>query len=423
MTPFRPAPVDSPWLVALLIAAAALLVPSAAHAEDWPGFLGPRGDGVSKETGLLREWPAAGPKVLWKAETGEGFSAPAVAGGTVVSLHRKGDAEVAEAFDAATGKSLWRHEEPSGYRDGFGVGDGPRATPVIADGRVFTLGPAGVMNALDLKTGKPLWRRDLKAELAIPDNFFGVGSSPVAEGGLLLLNAGGADGAGIVALDQATGKTAWKATDDGASYSTPVVAEVRGKRLAFFLTRAGAVCLEPKTGAVRFSIPFRARPHASVNAATPVVAGDLVYFSASYGTGDLLLQVIDEAPGYREVRRGEALSSHFATPIVVDGHAYGFDGRCDGGDGKLRCIELKTGKALWDEPAVARGAMIRADGLFLIRAEDRLLLADLTPKGCRVISTLPGLRAPGYVAPALSDGRLFVRDGTTLTCLEVRAGK
>ena len=399
------------------IVACALALCGAAAAGDWPGFLGPDGTGVSAET--VDAWPAA-PAELWRVETGDSWAAPAIAGGRLVYAHRREGQERLECVDAATGTPRWSYGHPVPYEDAYGAGSGPRATPLVSGGRVYALGVTGQLVAVDLATGQPAWTRDLAADFhpAERDLFFGVGMSPVRAGDLILIGIGGADGAGIVALDAATGKTAWARTPDGPSYSTPLVASVAGTRLAFFLTRAGVVCLEPASGAVRWSLPFRSRTVASVNAATPVLtAPGRLFVTSSYDVGGMLLDV--EGPAPRELWRSDVLSCHFATPIAVDGYLYGFDGRYDFPGSSLRCVEAATGKLVWKEESVTKGTLIRAGARFLIWAEGRLTLAELTPKGYRALSTAALLPGPSWTPPALAQGRAYLRNEHTLVCVKL----
>jgi len=182
-----------------------------------------------------------------------------------------GGDEVVECLDAATGKGRWKFAYPSAYGDQFGKGDGPRATPLIADGKVWTLGAAGVLSCVGQADGKKVWQRDLMADYGPRPGFFGVGTSPLREDGRLLVNVG-ARGAGVVAFDPATGKEVWKATDQGASYASPVAATIDGVRHALFFTREGVLSLDPDTGAVRFSKRWRSRLDAVTKSRSPATS-------------------------------------------------------------------------------------------------------------------------------------------------------
>jgi outer membrane protein assembly factor BamB len=388
-------------------------------AADWPQFLGPTRNGASAETGLAASWPDRGPPVVWEREVGEGYSAPVVSDGTLILLHRVGDEELVEALDAGTGKPRWKFAYGTQYRDPLGKGDGPRSTPLVASGKVYTLGAEGALHCLDLKDGTKVWKKALAEDYTMRPSYFGVGTSPILEGDLLLINVG-ARGAGIVAFDKATGKEVWKATDDEASYSSPAAATIGGARHVFFLTRTGLVDLDPKDGKVRFSKRWRSRMDASVNAATPLVIGDQVFLSASYGTGAVLLRVGKD--GAEEVWKGDgSLSSHYNTPVQTDGYLYGIDGRQEQG-ARLRCVELKTGRVKWEKERFGCASMILADGQIIALTEGgNLVLIDATPEGYREKARAAVLKdGPCRAEIALAGGRLYGRDGKRLVCWSVK---
>jgi outer membrane protein assembly factor BamB len=386
---------------------------------DWPQFLGPNRNGTTPETELRTRWPKKGPPVLWQRPVGEGYSTPVVADGRLVLFHRVGDQEVVEALDATSGKGLWKFAYATAYEDAYGKGNGPRATPAVAGGRVYTLGPAGVLSCVALKDGKKVWQRALHRTYSVPASFFGVGTSPLVEGGLVLVNVG-APGAGIVAFDSATGKERWRATDDEASYSSPVAATIGGVRHLLFFTRTGLVSLNPANGAVRFRKRWRSRLHASVNAATPLVLdGRYVFLSASYGTGAVLLKVNKDS--VEEVWKGnDRLSCHFSTPVAVGPYLFGCDGRQEEG-ARLRCIEWKTGKVRWTKADFGCGSIIAAGRrLILLSEEGELALAEATPERYKELASATVLRGPCRANLALAGGRLYGRDGAKLVCWDLR---
>ncbi|MBI5396774.1 MAG: PQQ-like beta-propeller repeat protein [Verrucomicrobia bacterium] len=395
-----------------------LLAATTVSADDWPWFLGPTHDGVSAEKNLLARWPAEGPRVLWRATVGLSYSSPSIADGRAFVFHRLGGEEILDCLDAVTGEKRWRASCPTAYKDRYGYNNGPRSTPVVAGGRVFTFGAEGRFTCFDAAAGKQLWQRPLNDEYKVEQNFFGVGGSPLLEGKLLLVNVGGSPDAGIVALDKETGATVWQATDEGASYGTPLCATLGGQRVAFVFARGGLVCLEPATGKALWRFPFRSKLHESVNAASPVVAGDCVFVSASYKTGGALLRVRKD--GYDVVWSDEAMSNHWATSIHRDGFLYGFNGRHEYGT-TLRCVEWATGKLRCEQPALGRGSMIWADGRFIILSErGRLILAHLKPEGFEEIGGVQLLDYPCWIAPVLANGLLYIRNESQLICLDLR---
>jgi outer membrane protein assembly factor BamB len=385
---------------------------------DWPQFLGPTRNGHSTETGLLSSWPAKGPPVVWEREVGTGFSGPVVAGQALILFHRVGDQEVVECLDATTGKERWKTPYPTAYVDDYGKGNGPRSTPLIADQRVYTLGAEGRLHCLDLNSGKIVWKRSLLEEYQSPKNFFGVGTSPLVEGDLLVINVGGPE-AGIVAFAKDTGKEVWKATDQLASYSSPVAATIQGTRHVFFLTREGLVSLDPAKGNVRFSKRWRARSVASVNAATPLVVDDHVFLSASYNTGAVWLRV--KADGVTEEWKGDnILSNHYDTSIYAKGFLYGLDGRQETGV-RLRCIEAATGKVRWTRDRFGCTSFILAEGNLIGLTENGdLVLLEATPEAYREKSRASVLGKPCRAPLALANGLLYGRNDQKLICWNLR---
>ena len=388
-------------------------------ASDWPQFLGPARNGVYTGSDLADSWPKEGPPVLWRKRIGQGFSAPAVYSAKLILFHRLENQEIVECLDAADGKSIWTFEYPTGYRDDFGFDEGPRATPTIADGKVFTFGAEGVLHCLDFNSGKKIWSVNTKSAFQAPKGFFGMACSPLVEGNAVLLNIGGADGAGIVAFDTAAGKLLWKATEDEASYSSPVAATLNDRRYAFFFNRRGLVALDPSNGKVFFDFPWRPAIHASVSAAAPLVIGDQIFLSASYQTGAILLRV--ENNRVEKVwSADDALSNHYATSVYHDGFLYGFDGRQESGP-NLRCVELKTGKIRWSEDRFGAGTVTLAgQRLLLLKENGELLLAPASPDGFKPIARAQLLPNGVRAYPAVADGHLYARSKDTLICVDLR---
>ena len=435
---------------------AGLACMAAAANDDWPQFLGPHANGISTETGLLDRWPTNGPSVLWAKQIGTGYGAPSVRGNHLVVHHRRADEEIVECLEPATGESMWQYRYPSHFVDPYGYNNGPRSSPLLASDRAYTLGVEGKLLCLDLGTGNLVWQRDTAAEWEIPPAFFGIGTSPILEGNLLLVMVGGQPNSGIVAFDARTGKTAWESVgrqnwqgqpmtgwpgdrkvdwqtwEKQASYSTPVAATIHGQRQVLCLMRQGLVSLNPTNGAVNFSFWFRSPVTESINAMSPVVVDDLIFISAAYyKIGSVLLRVNPDGKGVEEVWRSTALETHWTTPIYSDGFLYAFSGRNEP-DAHFRCVEFKTGKLLWDHdehwqphstltPSVyGRGSCILADGKLIVLGEGGLLgLFKVSPQHAEELSRaqIPKLHYPCWAAPVLFHKRLYLRSEDTLVCL------
>jgi outer membrane protein assembly factor BamB len=402
--------------IALL--AAALAIAATAAAEDWPQFLGPERNGVYRGPALAEAWPTGGPRQVWRKTIGTGLAGPVIAQGHLILFHRVSGNEVVEAFDPRTGASQWRYTYPTAYRDDFGFDEGPRAVPVVADGIVYTFGAEGQLHAVNLSDGKRVWSENTAAKFGVPKGFFGAAGSPLVEGGKVIANVGGSK-AGIVAFDAKTGSVMWTATNDGASYSSAIGATIAGRRSAVFLTRNGLVGLDPATGAVQFQRTWRARMDASVNAATPIVVGDLIFVSAEYGPGAGVLRV--EGPKLADVwASDDVLSNHYATSVYLDGYLYGFHGRQEFGQ-SFRSIELKTGKVRWSEERFLAGTVTLAGNrLLIVRENGELVLAAASPDAFRPLTRAQILPGTVRAYPAVADGFVYLRNDDTLVCLDLR---
>jgi len=407
------------------IAAATILILAAGavvSAVDWPQFLGPSRDGVYSGPPLSATWPAGGPKVGWRKQVGAGFAGPGVVGERLSLFHRIGNEEVVETLTARTGASQWRYAYPTSYRDDFGFDEGPSAVPVVVNGRVYTFGAEGQLHAVDLATGRRIWSEDTMRRFGVRKGFFGAAGSPLVEDGRVIANIGG-KGAGIVAFNADTGAVLWTATDHEASYSSPIGATFEGQRRAVFLTRNGLVGLDPASGSVQFQRPWRSRSQASVNAATPVVVGDLIFVSATYETGAAVVRV----KGNQLTQlwsSDEAMSNHYATSVYHNGYLYGFHGRQEFNP-SFRAIDLKTGAVKWSEDRFHAGTVLLAgDRLLILRETGELLLAAATPDAFRPVARAQILPPTVRSYPALADGYLYARNNDTrndtLVCFDLR---
>jgi outer membrane protein assembly factor BamB len=437
-----------------------LLLTATVWAEDWPQFLGPRSDGTSAETGLIDKFPTNGPPLVWEKTIGTGYTAPSIRNGLLVLHHRIGDEEIVQAMDAATAKAGWRYAYPSKFVDPYGYNNGPRGTPLLTSNRCYTFGAEGKLLCLDLESGKLVWQRDTEKDWTVPPAFFGVGSSPIIESGLLIVMIGGQPNSGVVAFDPATGKTVWESVgektwhgkpktgwrgepiidwareDKQASYATPFAATIHGKRHLLCLMRQGLVSLDPKSGEVNFARWFRAAVPESVNAVTPIVVDDMVLISAAYyRVGSILLKVKPDGKSFDEIWRDTVLEVHWMTPIHHDGYLYAFGGRNEP-DARFRCVQMKTGKLMWERdegfrpysskqpPVYGRGSLIMADGKLIALGEGGLLgifkLSHTAPEELARWQA-PQLHYPSWAAPVISEKRLYLRSEDRLVCLDMAA--
>ncbi len=430
--------------------------------SDWPAFLGPTADSKSTETGILTRWPPAGPPLVWQLELGSGYCMPAIADGRLFQFDRVAGSARLRALDRRTAKLLWTFEYPSDFADLYGYDNGPRSSPVVNDGRVYIFGAEGMLHCLAAATGKLVWKIDTAAQFGVIQNFFGVGSTPVVEGDLLIVQIGGSpeqskrvppgrlnlvegNGSGVVAFDKKTGEVRYKITNELASYATPKLATIAGRRWCFVFARGGLVGFEPLSGKVDFEFPWRAGTLESVNASDPVVKNDQVFISETYGPGSALLRV---SPGQALVvwsdadkRRDKSMQTHWNTAIELDGYLYGSSGRHTE-NAELRCIEWASGKVMWSVPDLTRASLLYADGHFVCLSEDGTLrLLKVNPQKYEPVAevVLRGaagsagseafdfgpprlLKYPAWAAPILSHGLLYVRGADRLICLELIPG-
>ena len=389
---------------------------------------------MSTETKLAHTWPKAGPPLVWEMKKGTAYTSPAIAGDRLVIFHRVGNEERVECLHRETGDRYWKFSYPTQFEDRYGYNNGPRASPVIDGDRVYTYGAEGKLYCLKLETGQVYWKRDLPAEFKVPHDFFGVAATPLIEGDLLIVTVGAPGGPTVAAFDKKSGKLVWGAGEKwGPSYASPVPANVNGRRRIFVFAggesnppTGGLLSIDPQTGAVDFSFPWRSKSYESVNAASPVVIGNQVFISASYKTGAALLNLLPDG-GQTVAWTTQDLSTHFNTAIHKDGYLYGFDGRNEP-DASLVCLELKTGKVMWRvtpewEEVVDsqrrtlgtfRGTLLWVDGKFLCLGElGHLLWLDLTPKGYKELArTWLFAARETWSLPVLSHGLLYVSQNT-----------
>lgn len=450
--------------------------------SDWPRFLGPTDDATSPEGPLLKSFPESGPRLLWQVATGEGYTSPAIVGERLLLFHALDGRETVECLHPETGRRYWSFDYPIQYQDRYGFGNGPRGSPVVADGVVVALGVTSMLHALDLATGKPLWKVDLRAEYHVPQDFFGHGSSPLIADGRVFVQVGGkaeafdgfedrrerarklaTRGVSVAAFDLNTGRVLWQVEDDwGASYASPTLAELHGKtKLLVFAggesdpPTGGLLCVDPASGEVHERFPWRADDYISATASNPVVipGKNRVFLTTCYPKGRPLGGVMiefDAGLKAREVWRSAKIGVHWMTPIHHEGHLYAIDGEREN-NSRLVCVNADTGEEVWGRTlewqdaafaqAQGRSQPVRLSALRagLVRCgDDFLCLGEvgslhwlkLSPAGLDETARAQLFYALNtWSLPALSRGLLFVRQqapaldgggGPALRCYDLR---
>jgi len=441
-------------LLAMLLPLALWIQP--ACGDDWPQWLGPQRDGVWRETGIVEKFPAGGPPQRWRREIGGGYAGPAVAAGRVYVMDRllaKGTNNPADPFargiipgtervlclDEADGKVLWQHEYDCPYTIAYPAG--PRVTPVVSDGKVYTLGAEGNLFCLDAKTGKVIWSREFKTDFGIKAPLWGFAGHPLLDGQKLICLAGG-DGSVAVAFDKDTGKELWRALSaKEPGYAPPMIYEAGGKRQLIIWHPESANSLDPETGKVHWSVPREARTGLSV--ATPRKLGELLFFTAFYN-GSLMLRLDANQPAATPVWQTEKVSekdtthlnSIIPTPFLEDGYIYGV---CS--YGQLRCLKAETGERIWEtfqattggEPVRWANAFIVKNGtrFFLFNEKGDLIIAKLSPKGYEEISRAHLLEPTGTASgrsvlwshPAFANRNVYARNDREILSVALAAGE
>jgi outer membrane protein assembly factor BamB len=379
---------------------------------NWPQWRGPNRDGISKETGLLKQWPAEGPPLVWKASgAGRGFSSFSVANGKLYTMGLRGDREFIIAFDVATGKEAWATANGNAFRNDRG--DGPRGTPTVDGDRVYALGGSGDLSALDARTGKVVWTKNILKEFGGRNITWGISESPLIVGDKLLVNPGGPD-ASMVALNKSDGSMIWKSQSDKAGYSSAIPVQINGGTQVVFFTSQRAVGLDLKDG--RFLWEYAKPSNNVANAATPIARGNRVFISSDYGTGGGVVEIKPDSTA-QEVWFSKDMRNHHSSSVLVGDYLYGFSSAI------LTAIKFDTGEIAWRDRSVGKGSLVYADGRLYCFSERGVVgLVEATPAGYveRGRFRIEAGNLETWTHPVVAGGRLYLRDQDTIYAYDVR---
>jgi outer membrane protein assembly factor BamB len=398
------------FAVAMSVGAGAL------QAADWPQWQGPERTRISKETGLLKEWPAGGPRVVWTATgLGAGYGSMAVAGSRVFVQGMRGTTSTVIALNRADGKEVW--SKALGEPQTNDRGPGPRGTPTVDGDRLYVLTENGDLACLKVD-GTMVWQRNILTEFGGSQLRWLISESPLVDGPHLVVSPGGA-AAGMVKLDKSTGQTVWAAKElsDTAGYASVIAADIQGVRTYLAFTASAGVGVRASDGKVMFRYPAAANRVANI--ATPIYANNKVFFTSAYGTGGGLLDLSAQNGEVvsKEVYFTQNMKNHHGGVVLVDGYLYGFS------DAILTCLELATGNMVWRDRSVGKGTVTYADGHLYLQGESNVFgLAEATPAGYREKGRfdIPDKGLPSWAHPAISDGRLYVRNQDTLIAYDIK---
>lgn len=371
-----------------------------ARADDWPHWRGPERNGISRESGLLTAWPGGEPRIAWKARVGLGFSSCVVGGGRAFTAGHANDQDTIWAFDAATGRELWKHSYPADLGDKYFEG-GTTGTPTLAGDRLYWLGRWGDLFCFEAGTGKIVWSKNIQRETgaAIPD--WGFTGAPLVEGDLLILNVGEAG----VALNKSTGVVAWKSGNKSAAYSTPLPFEHAGRRLILLANTSAYVAVHPADG--REAWRTRWVTEYGVNASDPIVQDGRMFLSTGYGKGSALLPL---GGGEEAVWKSKKLRTQMNAAVLFEGHLYGVDGDTTE-RASLKCLDFATGAEKWTQPGFGSGGLIIAgDQIIALSSNGELLIAPATPAGFKPVARGQVLGGKSWTAPVLAHGLIYCRN-------------
>lgn len=403
-------------LMSLAILVCCLSIEVAAQTGgNWPQWRGTNRDGISKETGLLKQWPENGPPLAWKTTgAGGGYSSFSISDGKMYTMGLRADKEYVIAFDVATGKQLWATAHGAAFRNDRG--DGPRGTPTIDGGTLYSLGGNGDLSAIDAKNGKLLWSQNVLEKFGGSNITWGISESPLVIGEKVLVNAGG-PGASIVALNKKDGALIWKSQSDRAGYSSAIPVQVGNTTHVVFFTHTRGLGLDLKDGKLLWEYPRAANNVA--NAATPVVRGNRVFITSDYGNGGGVVEIAADGKA-QEVYFTKDMRNHHSSAILIGDHLYGFSSNI------LTAMRFDNGEVAWKDRSVGKGSITFADGHLYALSETGVVgLVEATPAGYKEKGRfrIPQENLPTWAHPVVAGGRLYLRDQDTIYAYDIKEKK
>ncbi len=380
----------------------------------WSDFRGPGRLGVYSQTPIRTDWPADGLKRLWRQPIGGGYAAFVAAGNTSFTIEQRRSKEVVAAYDIGTGKEKWTNGWDAEFRESMG-GDGPRATPIWHDGRVYAMGAEGELRVIDASTGATVWRKNILQDNGATNLQWGMSASPLIVDDKVIVQPGGSGGRSIVAYNKQTGARAWAALDDRQAYTSPMLMELAGKRQMVAVTAERIVGLDPVAGKLLWEFPWKT--DYDVNSAQPIPAGpNTLFLSAGYGHGAVLLEIAADGGNYsaRQVWFSNRMKNKFNSSVLHNGFVYGLD------DGILACIDVQTGAQKWKGGRYGFGQLLLAGGhIVLITEEGDLVLIKATPDKHEELARFSAIDGKTWNNLAISNGILLARNTTEMAAFRI----
>jgi outer membrane protein assembly factor BamB len=397
----------------LLTAVCCFGLVSRVSSDDWPNWRGPDLDGISKEKNWSISWPKDGPKQLWRAAVGTGFSSMVVADGRVFTLGNIAETDTVFCFDADSGKELWKHSyacpgDPIYYEGG------PGATPSIDGENVYTLSKRGHLFCFKATDGKIVWQKNLMEELGVGKPRWGFAGSPLVRGDLLLLNVGEAG----TAVEKSTGKIVWRSATNAAGYATPVPFDAQRESCAAIFSGKALCGVRVKDGKELWRIPWVTKW--DLNIADPILVSDKLFIS-TMDRGCALLHLSAGQPAV--LWESKAMDNHFSTCVFLNGFFYGIYGNTDRPEKDFRCVDLAKGELKWKQAGLGLGSVTAADGKLIILGErGELIVAEASPDSFKPLARAQVLGGKCWTVPVLANARLYCRNAQgTLVCLDLRS--
>ena len=380
-----------------------------------------RATGFTAKSSVVTTWPAGGLTPLWKQPIGGGYASFAIARGRAFTIEQRGAEEVVAAYDVLSGRELWTTKWRAMFSELMG-GDGPRATPVWSEGRVYALGAEGELRCLEDETGRPVWRTNILEDSGAENVQWGMAASPLIVDDLVIVLPGGSGGRSIAAYDRRSGKRVWSAQDDKTAYVSPMLVTLAGTRQLLVVTGSRMMGLSLESGALLWDYAWRTMN--DINAAQPlVISENRVFVSSGYGTGAAVVEIVRSAARVesrdftvREIWRNTRMKNRFASSVLHEGFIYGLD------ESILACVDASTGELKWKDGRYGYGQLVLADGHLIVLSEDGdLALVRAVPAAYQEIARFSALSGKTWNVPALAGGILLVRNLQEMAAFESKA--
>jgi outer membrane protein assembly factor BamB len=393
-------------------------LPLASSQAYWTGFRGPNRNGHYQEQPIITNWPATGPRELWRQPCGGGYASFAIAHGVAFTIEQRRQQEVVVAYHFETGREIWTHGWDAHFAESMG-GDGPRATPAYDDGKVFAVGASGELRCLNAADGELLWSKNILTENNSSVPTYGVSASPLIVDEKLIVLTGGERPGEVVCYNKHDGRKIWSSPRESTGYASPMLIEMAGERQLLVSLATNTVGLRLDDGTVRWRFPWQVQNNQLPIAQPVMIGSNRFVLSAGYFTGSAAFE-INEAGGefsVRELWRNKSMKNKFSTSVAWNGFVYGLD------ESILVCLDANTGERRWKDGRYGYGQLLLASGHLLILGGDgNVALIRATPERHEEIARFPAIRGKTWNHPAISDGHLLVRNGAEMACFDLSFG-